>query len=339
MKPNIEKAQITAITEEKEMDLNGSHVLSQTVELTLVKSGQKITTTVQLDRTGNKSTLRYSVGDYVKITSADGSGDPSSYYITDYARGNSLWPLLLLFIAVTVLIAKKRGIMSLLGMIFSFFIIFSFLLPRLLTGSDPVLTVVVASLFIVPVSFILSHGFNRKTLSAIFGTSVTMVITGFLAAFFAKTNHLSGYSSEEAGFLTMMTQGDVNLTSLLVAGLLVGILGVMDDITVSQSAIVEELYKTNPRLSRLSLFSKGMRVGHDHIASMVNTLILVYAGSSLPLLLLFIKSGYAPSDVLDFEIVAEEIVRTLVGSIGLILSVPITTFISSLLIPHKEKTK
>jgi len=198
-----------------------------------------------------------------------------------------------------------------------------------LAGGNPIQIAIIGSLFIIPLTFYLSHGFNKKTTVAIIGTLIALVITGILANVFVEISKLTGFASENAAFLQVARGGTVNIRGLLLAGIIIGVLGVLDDITVSQSAVIFQLKKANPKLKQFDLYKKAMDVGQDHISSMVNTLILVYTGAAMPLLLLFINNPHPFSEVINYEIVADEIVRTLVGSIGLILAVPITTIIAS----------
>ena len=167
------------------------------------------------------------------------------------------------------------------------------------------------------------------------GTLIALIITGILSSVFVEAARLTGFASEEAGFLRVARQM-INIKGLLLAGIIIGVLGILDDITISQSAIVFQLKEANKKLKFNELYKRAMNVGQDHISSMVNTLVLVYAGASLPLLLLFIDNPQPFFEVINYEIIADEIVRTLVGSIGLILAVPITTLIAAL-VSNKKK--
>ena len=272
----------------------------------------------------------YKVGDQVLIAySKELSTNQESYLISDYIRRTPLLILFLFFIIVTVLIGKWKGLSSIIGMAVSFVVILKFILPSIYSGSDPVTIAILGSLVIIPVTFFLSHGINRKTIIAIIGTLISLVITGILASIFVEATKLTGFASEEAGFLNVFREGTINIKGLLLAGMIIGVLGVLDDITISQSAIVQELKLANPSLKSKELYKKAMSVGKDHIASMVNTLILVYTGAALPLLLLFVDNPRPFSELINYEIIVDEVVRTLVGSIGLVLAVPITTFIAS----------
>jgi uncharacterized membrane protein len=279
---------------------------------------------------------KYKSGDEVLVSySRDFEGN-EVFYITDFIRRKSLAWLLFVFVILAVAVGKWRGASSLLGLGISFLVIFSFILPQIYAGKEPVLIAIAGSLFIIPFTFYLSHGFNKKTTVAIAGTFAALVITGILAKVFVETAKLTGYASEEAAFLQVAKQGMMNIKGLLLAGIIIGTLGVLDDIAVSQAAIVQELKWANPKIKSKELFWRAMNVGQDHIASMVNTLVLVYTGAALPLLLLFVDNPLPYSQVINYEIIAEEIVRTLVGSIGLISAVPITTFLASRLSFRKK---
>jgi len=271
---------------------------------------------------------RYKEGDSVTVVRTRRASGEAAFYIRDFLRRKPLLWLFVIFIIVTVVVARFRGFTSLLGMAFSFLIIFKFILPRILAGWDPLFTVVLSSLILIPITFYLSHGFNKKATTAIFSTFFVLVLIGFLARIFTSSAHLTGFSSEEAAFLQVLGKTDINFRGLVLAGIMVGVLGILDDVTVAQTALVKELREENPRAPKKVIFNRALSVGKDHIASMVNTLILVYAGASMPLLLLFVSSSESFSQIINNEALAEEIVRTLVGSIGLIFAVPLTTYIA-----------
>jgi len=279
----------------------------------------------------------YKSGDKLIVSFGKDFEGNDVFFIADYVRRGSLGWLFVIFVVLTVIIGKWRGLTSLLGMGVSFFIIFSFVLPKISSGSDPIQVAIIGSLFIIPATFYLSHGLNKKTTVAVVGTVIALIITGILASIFVELAKLTGFASEEAGFLQVARGGEVNIKGLLLAGIIIGVLGVLDDITVSQSAIVLQLKEANSKMGFEELYRRAMDVGQDHISSMVNTLILVYTGAALPLLLLFIDNPHPFSEVINYEIVADEVIRTLVGSIGLILAVPITTFIAILALRKRKK--
>lgn len=269
----------------------------------------------------------YKINDKLLISYSRDLDNNDVYHIADYLRQNTLFTLFIIFIVVSIVITGTWGVSSLIGMGFSFLIIFKILLPLIIKGYNPVLVAVGSSILIIPVNFYLSHGFNKKTHVAIIGTIISLIITGFLAAFFISQSRLTGFSSEEAGFL-FFEKTEINMVGIILAGIIVGTLGVLDDVTVSQSAIVFQLKSLNNKLKFKELYFRAMRIGKDHISSMINTLVLVYAGASMPLLLLFINNPRPISEVINYELIAEEIIRTLIGSIGLILAIPITTLIA-----------
>lgn len=331
------EAVVSNIIEEKDIQPMGQQnwQLYQSLELSITKGsirGKKII--IENGKLPAANIQKYVIGDKVMV-----SRSGNNYYISDYMRRDALIFLFLIFIGLTVYIAKWRGILSLVGMSISFAVIFMYILPNILTGSDPTQTAITASLIIIPVTFYFSHGFNLKTSIAVIGTVIALVCTGILAHYFIDAAKLTGFASEEAGFLQVAIHGAINMKGLLLAGIIIGVLGVLDDITISQSAIVFQLKQANPSLSFYELYRRAMSVGQDHISSMVNTLILVYTGAAMPLLLLFINNPRPFTEIINYELIADEIIRTLVGSVGLILSVPITTFIASYFAAKQKNIK
>jgi uncharacterized membrane protein len=321
------QGRITKIIEEKQIVVMDKEQLYQKIEVELSTPDNKKVIT----ENGNQplaNIIKYSVNDNVLLTFNQNIDGSNEYIIIDFVRKDSLILLSILFIILLVIIAKWKGLFSLFGMIFTFFIIFSFILPRLLAGDNPILIAIIASLIIIPVSFYMAHGFNKKTTIAIIGSITSLIIVAILAAIFTKLGHLTGLSSEEAGMLSI-GQNNLNMKGILLAGIVIGALGVLDDITISQAAIVDELANTAKLTKTKDLYSRSMIIGKDHITSMVNTLVLAYAGASLPLLLIFTNNPHPFSEIINYELIAEEIIRTLVGSIGLILAVPITTLIAA----------
>ena len=320
------EAKIVKVIEEKEIDFNGQKQLYQKLELQTLDTNK--TFQVENGTVPLANPIRYKVGDTVQVMSDKDPEGNDVYYITDFIRRTPLYVLAIIFVLLTVIIGRGRGFKALLGLVFSFAVIILYVLPRILSGADPTFIAISASVVILPVTFYLAHGVNKKTTVALAATIITLIVTSILAQVFVSSAKLSGFASEEAGFLQAAKQGAINIKGLLLAGIIIGSLGILNDITVSQAAIVEKLAET-ARLSFGELYSKAMSVGHDHIASMVNTLVLVYAGTALPLLLLFINNPHPITEILNYELISEEVVRTLIGSIGLVLAVPITTILAS----------
>lgn len=273
--------------------------------------------------------VEYGAGDKILLLEIlDPISGVATYYVTDFNRQGALVWLFILFVIVVVAVSKKWGITSIIGMIYSFFVIFKFLLPILLKGYNPLFTAILGAVFIAPVTFYLSHGLNKKTTVALVSTLLTLSITGIITGIFMEFAKITGFGSDEAFFLQVAKENVVNVKGIFLAGIIIGTLGILDDITVSQSAIVYQLKNSIRGINHLDLYKKAMDIGHDHIASAVNTLVLVYTGAALPLLLLFLNSSTTFGQAINSEIIADEIVRTLVGSIGLVLAVPISTLLA-----------
>jgi len=329
----ILETKVQRILEERQKKPMGAEEfqLYQKMEL-LVTKGSLKGQTIEAE-SGNlpvSNLPKYKVGDGLIVSYSQDFEGNDVFYITDYIRRNSLFWLFAIFLVIALLVGRWQGLTSLIGLAISFLVIFKFILPQIYNGASPVQVAILGSLIIIPVTFFLSHGLNRKTGIAIAGTVMALILTGILANLFVNLAQLTGFASEEAGFLQAYKPGLINIKGLLLAGIIIGVLGILDDITISQAAIVDQLKKTNPKLKSTELYKKAMTVGRDHIASMINTLILVYTGAALPLLLLFINNPRPFNEVINYEIIADEVIRTLVGSIGLILAVPITTFIAAL---------
>ncbi len=268
----------------------------------------------------------YRVGDQVILTRDAAAG---GYTIADQLRTPALLQIFGIFLIVAVLMAGLSGVRALMGLYISFAILFSFVLPQISNGADPLVVTLMASVLILVVTYYLAHGISTKTTIAVVGTAIALFVTGILAVSFGALAHLNGFGNEAAAYLPQSLAQGSTIYHLLLAGIIIATLGVLNDITIAQSSVVSELHDASTKMSTRELFTRGMRVGHDHIASLVNTLILVYAGSALPLLILFTNSREAPLALVNYEALAEEIVRTMVASIGLVLAVPITTGIAA----------
>ncbi|MGB9911294.1 MAG: YibE/F family protein [Microgenomates group bacterium] len=336
LKEEILEGKVVKILKEDVILQEGQKNLYQKLKILITKGslkGKEIE--IEVGNLPLISQQKYKVDDEVLLSYSKNPTGEDIFFITDYIRRKPLIWLGIIFLILVIVVGYWRGLSSLLGLGVSFLVIFKYILPQISLGKDPVLIAIIGSLLIIPFTFYLSHGVNRKTTVAILGTFMALLITGYLAKIFVDIAKLTGYASEEAGFLQVAKGGTINIKGLLLAGIIIGALGVLDDITVSQSAVVEQLKKINPKISKKEIFWRSMSVGRDHIASMVNTLILVYTGAALPLLLLFLNNPLPYYQVINYEIIAEEVVRTLVGSIGLISAVPITTFLAVNILKNK----
>jgi uncharacterized membrane protein len=254
----------------------------------------------------------------------------TAYSLYDFERRQPMLLLAALFVIVVLVFARLRGALSLAGLAVSLAVVLLFVVPAILDGSSPLLVAVVGSLAVAFVTIPLAHGWGPKSVSALLGTAASLLLTAALALLFTNLTHLTGFSSEEATFL-QLAQSNISLQGLLLAGMVIGALGVLDDVTISQASTVLALRRANPVLGLPDLFRRAMQVGRDHVSATVNTLVLAYVGAALPVLLIFSAADLSVSDVVNLEIVAKEIVAMLVGSIGLIAAVPLTTGLAALL--------
>jgi len=274
-------------------------------------------------------------GDKIVLAQATEAPEGQQFYFTDRDRGLPLVLLAGIFALAVVALGRTRGLAALAGFALSLAILTVFILPALLAGSNPLAVCIVGAAAVTLVGLYVAHGVNVKTTTALLGTLASLLITAALAWLFVKVGRFSGLSSEEATFLNI-SASQINLEGLLLGGIIIGALGVLDDVTITQTSAVWELRAANPELDAPDLYRSALRIGRDHIASTVNTLVLAYAGASLPLLILFSVGGLGMGDVLNGEVVAEEVVRTLVGSIGLVASVPITTAMAAWIVTRSE---
>ena len=275
-------------------------------------------------------TPRFTVGDPVVLGWSGGNpDDPGSYQVVDFQRGGSLAWLAALFAAAVLVLGRWRGLAALAALAVSFGVLLLFVLPAILDGRSPLAVAVVGAGVIMFAVLYLTHGLSARTSTAVLGTLVSLALIGLLGAVFSAASRLTGLDDQTTALVASLGTG-VDARGLLLAGMVIGALGVLDDVTVTQTSAVWELRRANPQLHARALFRAAMRIGRDHVASAVNTLVLAYAGASLPLLLLFSLSGRSLGDVATSQDVATEIVRTLVGSIGLVASVPVTTAVAAL---------
>jgi uncharacterized membrane protein len=274
----------------------------------------------------------FDVGDRIFVERAVAQeGGEDRLYISDFRRTGPLVGIVALFIGLVVLVGRGKGLRSLGGSLFSLGVIFAFILPQILEGRDPVGVSIIGSILLLSVSTYLTYGWNIKAHAAVAGMTISLALTGGLAWLFVGWARLTGMAMEESAFLVMEIGPDVNLRGLVLGGIIIGSLGVLDDVCVGQASAIIELLKANPDLRWLDLFQRSLNIGTDHIAAMVNTLLLAYVGGSMPLMLAFTLYQEPLWRRINREPIAEEIVRTLVGSAGLVLAVPITGLLASLL--------
>jgi uncharacterized membrane protein len=282
------------------------------------------------------STPRFAVGDHVVLAYTGGNpSDAGSYQIQDFQRGTSMLWLAALFAAAVLVVGRWRGLTSLAALGFSFLVLVMYLFPAILTGESPVIVGVLAASVIMFGVLYLTHGVSAQTSAAVLGTVLSLALIGVLGSAFSAATQLTGLDDDTAKLIGVLGHG-IDARGLLLAGMVVGALGVLDDVTVTQTSSVWELRRANPELGARALYASALRIGRDHISSAVNTLALAYTGAALPVLLIFSLSGQDFGTLVSTQDIAQEVVRALVGSIGLVAAVPITTAIAALVARHDE---
>lgn len=275
---------------------------------------------------------KYSTGDRVIVQHAIDPDGKNVFYVTDFVRRGWLYALAVIFVLIIILTARGKGLRALLGLVFSFFIIMQMIVPLILNGWSPVPVGVLGAIIIFIFMIYITEGFNKKSHLSILAMFISLTIVGIISIIFTQVTRLTGTAQEETMFLIGLTKQALNFKGLLLTGILIGTLGVLDDIIIGQMESVIQIKNANPYLPWKKVFGMGLKIGNSHMGSMVNTLFLAYAGAALPLILLFsIKQPpfMTYSQVINNEIIATEIVRTLVGSIGLALSMPIATYLAA----------
>lgn len=282
-----------------------------------------------LDLTQKNSSLEIGDKYFVTFEGIDDNGSPI-LTLGEPDRLFGIFVLFIIFISLVVFVSGRQGIFSILALITNFLVLIFVIANGVFSGFNPLILVTLGGILLLSFSMFLTYGFNKKSLSAYLGSLSGFFITIILTLIFSPLLKMTGFASEEASFLSEIVS-NVKMTDVLFVGICVGILGILDDVTVNQSSLTFQLVSANPKLSKRQLFSKSLAVGKDHLSSMVNTLIIAYAGASFPLFLLLIRdTGASFSSIINMEIISEEILRMLVGSIGLILTIPISTYIAVL---------
>jgi uncharacterized membrane protein len=259
-----------------------------------------------------------------------GAGAIDPYALVEVDRRMPMLWLALAFGALVVVFGRARGALALVGLGASLVVVVKFVVPALVEAQSPVAVATVGSLAVMLLTIVLAHGVGPKSLAAILGTAASLAATILLALLFTKLAYLTGFSSEEANLLQANDAG-LSLEGLVLAGIVIGALGVLDDVTVSQASTVMALRRANPSQRAGELYRGALTVGRDHVAATVNTLVLAYVGASLPILLVFGVGATPFADAISREAVAEQVVAMLVGSIGLIVAVPVTTWLAAVL--------
>lgn len=269
------------------------------------------------------------VGDHVVVVSGS-TPDGEVLTIVDHQRSTGLWVVAGAFVLALLAFGRWRGFTALLGLGVTFAVLLAFIVPGILAGESPVLMAMVGASAIMVTVLYLTHGFTASTTVAVLGTVISLILTGLLSWAAVAGLHLTGVTDDLSTAVGLQQQ-QVNTQGLLLAGIVIGSLGVLDDVTVTQAATVTELARANPRYSPRQVYLAATRVGRSHIASVVNTIILAYAGTSLPLLILIVANDGTLGGMLTTQALSQEIVRSAVATLGLIAAVPVTTALAAVL--------
>nr|WP_256338721.1 YibE/F family protein [Streptomyces sp. 2112.3] len=278
----------------------------------------------------------YTTGQEVVVAYSPKAPKDLQYAVSDVDRTVPMWVLAALFACAVVIVGRLRGVLALVALAASFVVLTLFILPAILQGSNPLVVAVVGGSAIMLIALYLCHGLTARTSVAVLGTLASLLLIGLLGSVFINWALLTGNTDDTTGLVHGLYP-DIEIRGLLLAGIIIGSLGVLDDVTVTQTAAVWELKEADPSAGWRKLYGAAMRIGRDHIASVVNTLVLAYAGAALPLLLLFSIAQSSVGTVATSEVVAEEVIRTLVGSIGLVAAVPLTTLLAALVVSADRK--
>ena len=327
------RAEVTQITEQGRIELGG-RLQNYQVALVQPLEGEYKGAPLEIDygkRQVRADDYFLAVGDRIMISISRTPDNVVNAYFVDYIRSTPLFILVSLFAIAVLLMSRWKGLRSLIAMAFSLFMIIGYIVPHILAGEDPLKVSILGSMILLTATLYLTYGWNLKSHAAVIGVVFALLLTGGLSGFFVNLARLNGTGDENVMFLMQLMDTRIKLRGLLLGGMIIGALGVLDDLVMTQASAVFELHQVNPALGARGLFRSAMRIGEDHVAATVNTLVLAYAGASLPLFLMFSLARGDYGYLLNFSFIAEEIVRTLVGSIGLIASVPITTLLASFL--------
>jgi len=259
----------------------------------------------------------------------------TSAFFIDFMRGKALVWIFLLFAIITFIIGSWTGLRSLLGIVVGMCVIVLFIIPQIANGANPVVTSIIGSAVFLTVSLYLVYGWRAMTHSAVISMMLSLILTGGISIFVVKLARLTGFGNENMMFLIQQSENPIDMRGILLAGIIIGSLGVLDDLVVGQSSAVFQLSDANADLNFQDLFQRAMTIGRDHAAASVNTLVLAYAGESLPMLLLFHVTNVNLGMAINVSFIAEEIVRALAGTIGLFLSIPISTAMACLWVLRK----
>ncbi|HEY5983029.1 MAG TPA: YibE/F family protein [Anaerolineales bacterium] len=330
---------VTAIVDEGRLEVDGRSQLYQVMRVRVLEGEFK---DIPFDVDYGKRNMRFdearfAPGDEVYLLINKLPDNTITAYYDDFVRTRPLLTLFAAFVLSILVLGRWKGLRSLVALAFSMLVIIGYIIPHILAGEGPVKVSLIGSTVLLGVTLYFTYGWNLKTHASVLSMFITLSIAGALALLFVGLTRLTGYGDESSMFLMQYSAVQIDPRGLLLGGMIIGSLGVLDDLVTSQSAAVVEIHDANPSLGFRRVFEKAMRVGRDHVAATVNTLVLAYTGASLPLLLMFTLARGSYGYLLNSEFIAEEVVRTLVGSLGLMAAVPISTFLAAALIVHQSR--
>ena len=332
------RAEVLEIVDEGQVDLGGVQQTYQIARVNILE-GEYAGIPMEIDygkRQIRSDDYLMKAGDKMMVSISKTPENVVNAYFVDYVRTTPIIWLTVIFAIAIIAISSWKGIRALLSMAFSLFIIIGYIIPHILIGEDPLRVSIIGSIILLAVSLYLTYGWTLKTHAAVISMALVLLLTGALSGLFVIFAKLNGTGDENVMFLMQLMETPINLRGLLLGGMIIGALGVLDDLVTTQASAVFELHHANPSLGFRGLYSSAMRIGQDHVAATVNTLVLAYAGASLPMLLMFSLGRGDYGYLVNFSFIAEEIVRTLVGSLGLIAAVPLTTAIAIFLSQRAE---
>jgi len=324
------RAEVIQIIEEGEIDMGG-HTQKYQVARVNILEGKYEGIPMEIDygkRQIRSDDYDLEIGNKILVSISKTPENVINAYFVDYVRATPMLWLAIIFAVAIVVISRWKGVGALLSMAFSLYVIINYIIPNILNGEDPLRVSIIGSIVLLGVTLYLTYGWTLKTHAAVLSMVVVLILTGALSAFFVVLTKLNGTGDESTMFLAQLMDNSINMRGLLLGGMIIGALGVLDDLVTTQASAVFELHHANPSFGFRGLYNSAMRIGQDHVAATVNTLVLAYAGASLPMLLLFSLARGDYGSLINYAFVAEEIVRTLVGSLGLIAAVPITTAVA-----------
>lgn len=343
-KPEPVRAKVLEILSEDEQETSyaeGETTTIQTIELEITSGenkGEKIIVENHVDSMFAYNIVVEQNDDVLVYLEKDESGEIIEGYISEIARDKYLLYLGIVFFLLLLIIGGLKGLKAIITLLITAFAVLKIMLPLILKGYNPIYLSIIISICIIAVTLVIISGFNRKALAAIIGTTGGVLVAGLITLIIGELASLTGLGTEEAQMLSLVEQGDsFNFKGILFAGIILGALGAVMDVSMSIASSINEIKTANPEMTTKQLIKSGMNVGKDIMGTMSNTLILAYSGGSIHLMLLFMAHDFNIIDIINRDMIASEILRALAGSIGLIFTVPITAIVASNLYNRIDK--